>query len=154
VSTAAKLRHRAAAADRSLAAEVRRLLRAALDEDRALGEPGEGVIPLSRQRGTGERTAPTTGTVSRRLQGRELTMATAPSIPAKIAPRPNPPDDLQASGRELWATIIGDLAEGWELDARELHLLRRAFRCADEIAALEVSIDRGEGRGHAVRGAA
>jgi hypothetical protein len=38
--------------------------------------------------------------------------------------------------------VLGDLDPGWELDARELHLLGRAARCADELAALEASVDR------------
>jgi len=65
-------------------------------------------------------------------------------VAARIADaaRPAPPPDLQAAGEALWTSIIGDLADGWELDARELHLLHRAARCADEIAALEASIDR------------
>jgi hypothetical protein len=33
------------------------------------------------------------------------------------------------------------LAEGWELDARELHLLERACRCADELDDLEAAVD-------------
>jgi hypothetical protein len=57
-------------------------------------------------------------------------------------PRPEPPADLRDAGRELWAAIMGDLAPGWELDARERHLLARAARCADDAAALEQAIDR------------
>lgn len=38
--------------------------------------------------------------------------------------------------------ILGDLDAGWELDSRELHLLGRACRCADELADLEAAIDR------------
>ncbi|HEY6549834.1 MAG TPA: hypothetical protein VIY71_01395, partial [Solirubrobacterales bacterium] len=55
--------------------------------------------------------------------------------------RPDPPADLRAAGRELWAAIMGDLAQGWELDARERHLLARAARCADEAADLEQAVD-------------
>jgi hypothetical protein len=33
------------------------------------------------------------------------------------------------------------LGAGWELDARELHLLERACRCADDLAALEAVVD-------------
>lgn len=68
---------------------------------------------------------------------------------AKAAPpavadpaRPGPPPDLQAPGKALWKAIVGDLADGWELDARELHLLHRAARCADEVAELEAAVDR------------
>jgi len=35
---------------------------------------------------------------------------------------------------------MSDLDEGWELDARELHLLDRACRCADDMALLEIVI--------------
>lgn len=38
--------------------------------------------------------------------------------------------------------MLGDLSEGWELDARELHLLGRACRCADEVDSLERAMDR------------
>lgn len=48
---------------------------------------------------------------------------------------------LGFEGQRLWESIVGDLAEGWELDARELHLLERACRCADDLAALEAAID-------------
>ena len=33
------------------------------------------------------------------------------------------------------------MSPGWELDARELHLLARACRCADELDALEAAVD-------------
>lgn len=37
---------------------------------------------------------------------------------------------------------VGDLAGDWQLDARELALLERAGRCADELAKLEKAIDK------------
>jgi hypothetical protein len=52
------------------------------------------------------------------------------------------PAGLGENGRALWASLVGDVAEGWELDARELHLLERACRVADEIALLEQAVDR------------
>jgi phage terminase small subunit len=53
-----------------------------------------------------------------------------------------PPEGLGKSGQALWRTIVADVAQGWELDARELHLLRRACRCEDELAELEATVDQ------------
>jgi hypothetical protein len=53
-----------------------------------------------------------------------------------------PPTGLGTAGTALWNEIIGDLGDGWRLDARELHLLERACRCADELLALQVAVDR------------
>lgn len=58
------------------------------------------------------------------------------------AARPEPPKALGGAGKRLWRAILRDLAPGWELDARELHLLRRACRCADELDKLEAVVDR------------
>jgi hypothetical protein len=55
---------------------------------------------------------------------------------------PTPPTTLREPGEALWAAVLGDLDDGWELDARELHLLQRACRCADELEALERAVDR------------
>ena len=55
---------------------------------------------------------------------------------------PRPPKALGAPGRALWRSILGDLGESWELDAREFELLGRACRCADELAQLEAAVDR------------
>jgi P27 family predicted phage terminase small subunit len=52
------------------------------------------------------------------------------------------PDKLGRAGKALWRSILGDLDPGWELDARELHLLRRACRCADELDRLEKVVDK------------
>lgn len=57
--------------------------------------------------------------------------------------RPKAPKDLGAAGRELWDSILGDLPDDWTLDARELHSLKRACRCEDEMVALERAVDRG-----------
>jgi hypothetical protein len=69
-------------------------------------------------------------------------LAVADTAPDFTDPRPGPPADLHKDGRELWAAIMGDLSDGWRLDARELRLLARACRCADEAAELEAAIDR------------
>lgn len=55
--------------------------------------------------------------------------------------RPKPPKTLAAAGKALWKSIISELEDGWQLDARELELLERACRCADELAVLEKVID-------------
>ena len=41
--------------------------------------------------------------------------------------------------------MVAGVAAGWEFDPRELHLLERACRCADELAELEKAVDA-EGR--------
>lgn len=56
--------------------------------------------------------------------------------------RKQPPKKLAAAGKALWRSILADLDEGWELDAREHYLLERACRCADELAELEKAVDR------------
>jgi hypothetical protein len=53
----------------------------------------------------------------------------------------SPPDGLQDAGKALWTEILDEVGEGWTLDARELHLLQRACRCADELADLEQAVD-------------
>ena len=54
--------------------------------------------------------------------------------------RPRPPASLQKAGQGLWAAILDDLEDDWQLDAREEHLLARACSCADDIAALEAAV--------------
>lgn len=52
------------------------------------------------------------------------------------------PAGLKDAGTALWRSITGDLDDDWELDARELHLLERACRCADDLQALEAQVDQ------------
>lgn len=52
-----------------------------------------------------------------------------------------PPAGLREAGRALWRDVLADLADGWELDARELHMLKRACRCADELERLDAAVD-------------
>jgi phage terminase small subunit len=56
--------------------------------------------------------------------------------------RPRVPKGLKTAGKGLWRSILADLAPGWELDARELYLLGRACRCADELDSLEKAVDK------------
>jgi len=56
--------------------------------------------------------------------------------------RPKYPTGLAAAGKRLWRNIVGDLAEGLELDARELALLEAACRQADAVAVLEQAVVR------------
>lgn len=61
-------------------------------------------------------------------------MAVKPKIP-------RPPAGLGDAGKRLWTAILADVPAEFELPPRELHLLGRACRVADEIALLEASID-------------
>lgn len=61
---------------------------------------------------------------------------------AERGSRPSAPAGLGPAGAELWAAVVGDLDADWEMDAREEHLLARACRCADDLAALEAAVDR------------
>jgi len=56
--------------------------------------------------------------------------------------RPRVPSDLKKDGKALWKSILDDLDAEWELDAREIHFLARACRCADELAMLQKEIDK------------
>lgn len=51
-------------------------------------------------------------------------------------------DTLGPAGTALVQSIVDDLQDGWELDARELHLLQRAGRVEDELAMLQDVVDR------------
>jgi P27 family predicted phage terminase small subunit len=51
------------------------------------------------------------------------------------------PGTLGEAGRRLWDSVLSDVAEGWELDARDVAYLEKACRCADELASLEANID-------------
>ena len=55
---------------------------------------------------------------------------------------PRSPAGLKEPGKALWKAILSDLEPDVELDKRELHLLGRACRTEDEIAALEQAVDR------------
>ena len=57
--------------------------------------------------------------------------------------RPRVPSSLAKSGKALWKSILDDAATaGLALDAREIELLARACRCADEIHELDAAVDR------------
>jgi hypothetical protein len=53
-----------------------------------------------------------------------------------------PPAGLDSAGKRLLKAITADIAPGWRLDARELHLLERACRVEDELRILETAVDR------------
>jgi hypothetical protein len=55
-------------------------------------------------------------------------------------PRTNKPKGLGPQGSTLWASIIGDLGPGLELDAKELAALENAARMEDAIAELEAVV--------------
>jgi hypothetical protein len=50
------------------------------------------------------------------------------------------PKGLGAAGAELWASILADVPEGCELDAKETAALAHAARMADAIADLEAIV--------------
>jgi hypothetical protein len=49
---------------------------------------------------------------------------------------------LGTAGRTLWKAVLGGLADGWQLDERELELLGLACRQADDLSLLEAAIKR------------
>lgn len=56
--------------------------------------------------------------------------------------RPKPPPGLAKAGKAQWNAIVRDLADGYEFDQRELHVLAAACRQADTVADLEAAIKR------------
>jgi hypothetical protein len=59
-----------------------------------------------------------------------------------MSAKPTPPAGLGTPGKHLWKAILADLAPGWSLDARELHLLGEAARCADRLGELDAVVER------------
>ncbi len=59
-----------------------------------------------------------------------------------VSSAPKTPEGLDRAGAELWDAIVGDVAVGWTLDARDLALLEAAARAADHAAELETAVDR------------
>ena len=59
------------------------------------------------------------------------------------------PEDLGDAGTILWGQIVGDIADDWELDNRELHLLTEACLVADQVVALDAAVAED---GHSVKG--
>lgn len=55
---------------------------------------------------------------------------------------PKPPAGLKAQGKALWSSIVNDIDEGWELDSRDLALLREAALIADQLADLDAVLKR------------
>ena len=55
---------------------------------------------------------------------------------------PKTPRGLGKDGRKLWRSILADVADDWELDARDLAFLETACRAADVIAELEATVER------------
>lgn len=64
---------------------------------------------------------------------------------------PRAPAGLKAAGRRVWTSILGGIAEGYELDERELLVLEVAARQADQNRALEDALAEA---GVVVRGSA
>jgi P27 family predicted phage terminase small subunit len=51
------------------------------------------------------------------------------------------PKGLGTAGRALWRRIVGDVAGGWELDARDLALLEAACRAQDRATELDAAVE-------------
>jgi hypothetical protein len=58
-----------------------------------------------------------------------------------------PPSGLGAAGRASWRSVVSDVPDDHELDARELELLAQACRSADHLAELDAVVAN-EGRNH------
>lgn len=55
---------------------------------------------------------------------------------------PAAPDGLDTAGRDLWTAITSDIDQDFELDHRELAILERACRQADDVARCEQVVER------------
>src|SRR5947209_8786516 len=66
-------------------------------------------------------------------------------------PDPRAPKGLGTAGRLVWRRTLAAVADGWELDERDLLVLEQAGRQGDLIADLEAAIERD---GLSVKGAA
>ncbi len=60
---------------------------------------------------------------------------------AKRTKTPVAPKSLRTAGQRLWRSTLADLADSWELTARELRYLELACGQADHVAELERLID-------------
>jgi P27 family predicted phage terminase small subunit len=58
-----------------------------------------------------------------------------------VSSSPRAPKGLADPGRTLWRRVVGDVAEGWQLDARDLALLEAACRLADMASELEQVVE-------------
>lgn len=67
------------------------------------------------------------------------------------APKTRAPAGLEAAGKRVWRETLRAVADGWQLDERDLLLLEHAGRHADLIADLEAAI---KADGITVKGAA
>ncbi len=81
------------------------------------------------------------GSVAGSGRGGRVTVADVRALAEAHSPD-EPPAGLAEAGRALWLALVGDVAEDWELDRRELHLLERACVCADRLAELDAAVER------------
>ena len=52
------------------------------------------------------------------------------------------PEGLEEAGAALWQSVLADVADGWQLDARDLALLEAACRAADRASQLDSEVER------------